>query len=90
MAKAAKVATQIYRLALPRSANSAQRNDFEKQISAIRQVNPGWVVLKDWAKPGEKEAVVIVRKDQNYAYNRALYLTKSHLDRVARGYGDKS
>lgn len=87
----AKEATKVYRMALPKNANSEQRHNFEKQILAIRQVNPGWIVMNDWAKPDEKEAVVIVRKDQNYAYSRALYLAKSHLDRVftARGYGDK-
>lgn len=86
----AKEATKIYRLALPKNANSEQRHSFEKQVLAIRQVNPGWVVMNDWAKPGEKEAVVIVRKNQNYPYSRALYLAKSHLVRtIARGYGDK-
>jgi len=78
-------------MALPRNANSEQRHNFAKQIEAIRRVNPGWVVVHDWAKPWEKEAVVIFRKDKDYPYRRALDLAKSHLARaIVGGYDDKS
>lgn len=92
MAKqAVKGAYNVYRMALPNGANSEQRRDFERKIEAIRRVNPDWAVVSDWVKSGEKEAYVVVRKDKDYAYRRALYLAKSHLARaIVGGYGDKS
>jgi hypothetical protein len=80
----------IYRIALSKDANSKQKRDFEQKIVAIRQVNPGWVVLRDWLKPGEKEAYIMLRKDKDYAYRRALYSAQSHLIKtLVGGYGDK-
>lgn len=85
------IAPNIYRMALPKNANPKQKRDFKQSVEAIRRVNPGWVVVSDWVKPGEKEAYVIVRKDENYAYRRALYLAQSHLARaLGRGYSGKS
>lgn len=84
-------AIKTYRMALPSNANSQQRHNFEKQVKAIRQVNPGWVVVTDWVKPGEKEAYLLVHKDKDYPYRRALYLAKSHLAKaLVGGYSGKS
>jgi len=81
----------IYRIALPSSANSEQKRNFQRKIAAIRQVNPDWAVVSDWAKPGEKEAFMILRKDKDYAYRRAAYQATSALSRVLLGgYGVKS
>jgi hypothetical protein len=78
-------------MALLKDANAKQRRDFEQKIEAIRQINPGWAVISDWVKPGEKAAYVIVRKDKDYAYRRALYLATAHLSKTLTGrYSDKS
>jgi hypothetical protein len=80
----------IYRMALSQNANHVQRRDFEKKIEAIQRVNPAWVVMSDWVRPGEKEAYVMIRKDKDYASRRVLHLMRSHLSRVIVGdYGDK-
>ena len=85
-----KVVYPVYRIALPKGADVKQGRDFEQKIAAIRQVNPGWVVVSDWVQPGEKKAYVLFRKDKDYAYRRALYSAQSHLVRtLVGGYSDK-
>lgn len=85
-----KVAYPVYRIALPKGADVKQKRNFEQQVAAIKRVNPGWVVVSDWVQPSEKEAYIIVRKDENYPYRRALYLAKEHLSRaISRGYNVK-
>lgn len=80
----------IYRLALPASASPRRQREFKQKIEAIERFNPTWAVVSDRARPGEKKAYIVVRKDENYAYRRALYLAKSHLARaIVGGYGDE-
>lgn len=86
-----RVGYPVYRIALPKGAGVKQKRDFEQKIAAIKQVNPGWAVVSDWAQPGEKQAFVIVRKDKDYAYRRALYQVQSNLLKaITGGYGVKS
>lgn len=85
-----KVIYPVYRISLPKGADVKQRRDFEQKITAIRTHNPGWAVVSDWAKPHEKEAYVILRKDKDYTYRRALIAAQTYLTRtLVGGYSDK-
>ncbi len=79
----------VYRIALPDKATSAERRKFRSTVEVIRQVNPEWVLLTDWANPGEKQAYIVLHKDKKYPYRRAGYLITSALSRgLLGGYND--
>jgi hypothetical protein len=72
----------VYRYTLPETASPQAAIAFSKQVEAIRQSNPDWVVTFDHPNPGEADAIVLIRKDEHYAATHAAYLANRTLNQV--------
>jgi hypothetical protein len=81
-------ANQIYRFALPKTASNKDRREFRHSAKILERVNPGWAVIKDMPQLDEQEAIILLRKDNNYLIRRAAYLITMALSRTFQGgYG---
>lgn len=47
----------IYRFVLREGAGATQERQFKRSVALLNQPSSGWVVHKDWIKPGEQEAL---------------------------------
>jgi uncharacterized protein YecT (DUF1311 family) len=72
----------VYRYVLPDNALPQTAIAFSKQVEAIRQSNPDWIVTFDRPNPGEADAIVLIRKDEHYAATHAAYLANRTLNQV--------
>lgn len=80
-----KSLSPVYRVSLSKGATAHDRLDYLRRVEFIRTKKTNWKVVSDWPRPGESEAVVILRKDQNYAQHRAGYAIATSLFRALAG-----
>ncbi len=72
----------VYRYTLPDTASPQAVIIFSKQVEAIRQSNPDWVVSHDRRNPGEADAIILIHKDEQYATTHAAYLMNQTLNQI--------
>lgn len=76
------VQSVIYRYTLPDTASPQAAIAFTKQVEAIRQSNPDWVVNFDRPNPGEVDAIVLIHKDEYYVTTHTAYIANRTLNQV--------
>jgi hypothetical protein len=74
--------TPIKRFVLPLGFTESERAYFDQYIQSLKQLNPEWVVAPDRCQPGEATAYVMLRNDENYTTNHAIYLVDQVLNQA--------
>ncbi len=75
----------VYRIALPLKAKSAEKREFKKNLSGLKDPSSGWTVFRDWAGPGERSAFVIISKNDTSANSYTTYRVTTSISRAFFG-----
>ncbi|NJO41357.1 MAG: hypothetical protein HC769_06420 [Cyanobacteria bacterium CRU_2_1] len=65
---------------LAANASDRDRQNYQKYLEKLKQLNPDWALIPDRPQPDEADAYLILYQDENYAARHAAYIATRYLN----------